>query len=480
MTALGAAGPALAEPTPPPPTIEITVAERVITTDGGNNNVPVDLFNVGIDVHGLVVDFGTAAAPVDPRIGLRLPAGCSASSCPIGYIEGGTSKTFMFAVQPTAELPQAGLSFDLVVHDASATWQESTTITVVRAGPGIDLETAPIPEIKLAAGESAALPIAVRNNGTEVAQGVAVALSGEPYLTFPNKYSNCVDAEDLRGIVCSFDLSLAPGTVFTISPSTPLTVVADKAAPGPADYQGSVRAFELKDGTKDAGRAAAQKAARQPGTELQLVPAVQTLAADRIEWADSTSFTVKVALNPADSVAIGGTFAGKVGDTRTVKIGFRNDGPATVLPRSKDWWHAAKVRTPSGLALTKVDKRCVPNGDGDPSWDLPGQISGHEYLCVASAPLAAGQSELFSFTGKIQDGQNADEGTITVLGGVQDPKLSNNAAKVEVKLTGDTSGGAGGGLPITGAPAGQLAATGLLLVLLGAFTLVLTRRRETA
>jgi hypothetical protein len=207
------------------------------------------------------------------------------------------------------------------------------------------------------------------------------------------------------------------------------------------------------------------------------------------EWDNATTFLVKVPKNPADSVAIGDNFEGKIGDTRTVKIGFRNDGPATVLPKSASWIHAAKVRIPSGLKLTKVDKLCVPNGDGEPSWNSPGQVSGHDYLCVAAKPLAPGERQLFSFTAKIEDGENEDEGTITVDGGAQDPKTTNNAAKVEVKLTtgggsgggsGNGSGGSGGGLAITGAPTGRIATAGMLLVLTGTLALVLTRRRRPA
>jgi hypothetical protein len=105
---------------------------------------------------------------------------------------------------------------------------------------------------------------------------------------------------------------------------------------------------------------------------------------------------------------------------------------------------------------------------------------------VATDPQTVGKKQLFSFTAKIQDGDNEDEGSITVDGGVQDTKKANNVAKIAVKLTttgtggGTGTGGSGGGLPITGAPTGQIAATGLLLVLAGVFALVLTRRRPTA
>jgi len=491
MSAIGAASPAHAEAELSQvelPQVQIFVPGPVVTTDGGSKTVPFEVINVGkTAATGLVVDFGSAASPIDPRIGFQPPTGCTPTGCTVRDLAPGASKSYTFTVRPTAELPELGASFALTVHDAGAEWQGSATVTVVRAGSGIDLETAKIPDIKLAAGKSAVLPISVRNNGNKATDGVAIALAAQPFVTFPNNYSNCVDVDILPGIVCVFDLTLAPGAVFTMSPATPLTVTADPAAPGPADYRSSMFAFGPGDETSDADLAAAMKAAKQTGTKLQLVPAAQSLAADQGElnvWDNSTSFFVKVPLNPADSAAIGDTFEGKIGDIATVKIGVRNKGPATVLGPSEDWKYSAEVRTPSGLALTKVDKRCFPNGDGDPSWDKPGQISGHEYVCVASEWLAAGKQDLFSFSGKIEDGENEDEGTIKVLGGVQDLNEANDIAKVNVKVTaassGSGSGGTGGGLPITGAPAGQIAGAGLLLVLTGALALLLTRRRQTA
>jgi hypothetical protein len=502
MTAIGAAGPAHAEPAAEAPaapaaeapaaeapdpgtTVEVHAPDRVVTTTGGSKSVLFGVVNTSREpLSGLVLSFGTAAAPLDPRIGLQPPTGCTATACAVGDLAPGVRKPYTFTVKPTAELPATGVSVALTVNNAAGELQGSTTVLVVPAGVGIDLETAPIPDIKLAAGGSAVLPISVRNNGSKATQGVAISLVAPKYVTFPNNYSNCVDVED-RGIVCSFDLKLEPGSVFTLKESTPLTVAADKVAPGPADYYSGLHAYGLEEDSDEATLSAARQAVKQRGgTKLELVPAVQGLAVDQSElndWDNTVPFWVKVALNQADSVAIGADFKGKVGDTKTIKVGIRNAGPAVVLDSTKTWKHTAKVRIPSGLKLTKVDKNCVPNADGEPNWDAPGRISGHDYICLGSAQLKVGAKELFSFTAKIEDGQNEDEGSITVDGGVQDPKSANNVAKIEVKLTSGNGGGggSGGGLPITGAPVAQVGVAGLLLVLLGAFTLVLTRRRPT-
>lgn len=490
MTAVGAASPAHAEPESTAvklPEVELLLPDRVVTTEGGSKSVPFEVVNVGTTAAtGLVVDFASAASPIDPRIGFRPPAGCTAAGCPVGDLAPGARKAFTFTVTPTKELPGVGASFSLTVHDAAAEWRESATVTVVRTPAGVDLEAARIPDIKLAAGKSAALPVSVRNNGNKPVEGIAIALAGPKYITFPNKYSNCVDVKELPGMVCAFNLTLDPGAVFSMAPSTPLTVAADAIAPGPADYDSGMYAFGLDGETDDPSLAAAARAAKnKAGNKLRLEPAPRSLAAVEDElndWDNSVSFVVKVALNPADSVAIGDNFEGKIGATRTVKIGFRNAGPATLLSRSDEWAHVALVRLPSGLGLTKVDNRCVPNHNGDPKWDKPGKVSGREYTCMAVERLAPGKQHLFSFTGKIQNGKNTVEGSIRVLGGRQDVNEANDYADVDVKVTaasasrGGTSG-SGGGLAITGAPTGQIAGAGLLLVFTGAMALVLTRRR---
>ena len=53
--------------------IEIDVAKQVITTPGGSNTVPFELYSPGITARDMIVDFGTAAVPVDPRILSLLP-----------------------------------------------------------------------------------------------------------------------------------------------------------------------------------------------------------------------------------------------------------------------------------------------------------------------------------------------------------------------------------------------------------------------
>jgi len=95
---------------------------------------------------------------------------------------------------------------------------------------------------------------------------------------------------------------------------------------------------------------------------------------------------------------------------------------------------------------------------------------------VAPRRLLKGEEVRFSFTVRIENGLNEEEGVITVNGGTDDPKTGNNTAKILVKVPGD--GGSGGGLPVTGAPAGLLAGGGALLLIGGVIAFVLARRRR--
>jgi len=477
LATVGVAAPAQADPEYQRPEIAVFVPDRVVTVDSRAKTVTFEIINVGdVAAADLTAYFGSDEFPIPASIGFTPPQGCTPTACTVGDLAPGARKSYRFTVEPTADLPELGASFGISVSDRGGEWSEVASVTVVRTESGVDLEVGQVDDISLAPGKSATVPVAVRNVGNATVDGIAIVLAGQPYITFPNEYSNCETVADLYGVICVFDQELGPDEVFTVSPTTPLKVKAAADAPGPQSYYLGLFAMGL--GESDPAAALAKKAAKAPKSQLKLVPARQGLAegvaaSELNEWDNVVSFFVKVSQNPADSVAIGDNFAGAIGDTRTIKVGIRNDGPAATL----DGTLSADVTIPSGLKLTKVDENCFPLADGEPLPDHEGEVSGHFYRCLPATNLDKGKQALFSFTAKIEDGENEDEGSITVDGGVQDPKTSNNVAKIEVKLTGGGSGG-GGGLPVTGAPAGLLAAGGALLLVVGAAAFVLARRRR--
>ncbi|MEU7904238.1 hypothetical protein [Actinoplanes sp. NPDC049118] len=476
LTALGAAAPAHAEPDPGvPQQVVISAPDRVVTTDGRVKSVPFEVVNRGrAAAEGLVVEYDGADSRIDPSVGFTAPAGCGAGSCAVGDLAPGADRSYRFTVDPTEDLPALGSSFVISVRDGAGRSLSSVTITVVGAVQGVDLEVAGIDDIKLAPGRSAPIPVAVRNNGNKAVASIAVGFAGYPYdVTFPVKYRNCARVPEIYGMVCLFEQAIAPGQVFTVDRSTPLTVEATIDALSPVSHE--LVMFALNGDELELGAAAvAKKAANSRSGELMKLAPPE---GDLNEWDDYTSFAVDIAGNNADLVAIGGTFAGEVGETRTIKVGFRNDGPAVTRPAEPEGYYlTAKVHTPSGTKLIDVDDNCVVNADGEPSWGQGGQVSGHDYVCVAPRRLVKGEEILFSFTAQIENGLNEEEGVLTVNGGADDPDTGNNTAKILVKVPGD--GGSGGGLPVTGAPAGLLAGGGALLLIGGVIAFVLARRRR--
>ncbi|MET8151367.1 hypothetical protein ACIBSW_25475 [Actinoplanes sp. NPDC049668] len=482
VTGLCATAPAHAAPDSGIASVVIVAPTRVVTTDGRAKSVLFDVFNNGdVGLEGLVVEYNGVDSKIDPSVGFAAPAGCDADSCELGDMAPSTRKRYHFTVDPTADLPALGSSFDISVRDGSGASRSSTTITVVRAAQGVDLEVADIDDVSLAPGKSAPIPLAVRNNGNKAVEGFVVAFPGDRYLSFPNSYRNCVDEQELAGVICFFEQALAPGDVLTFDESKPMNVKVAANAAGPADYLAGVFAFDV-DRPDSAVAAARKSAAKRSGDRLVLVPArsakaVTVYESDLNDWDNVTSFLVKVSANPADLVAIGGTFTGEIGDTRTIKVGVRNDGPADSVEPVPGGYLSTSVTIPSGLKLTKVDRNCVPSADGEPDWDQWGKISGHYYACVPRQGLAKGAEARFSFTAKIENGRNEDGGVLSVNGGAQDPKTANNTAFIDVSVTG-SGGGSGGGLPVTGAPAGLLAGGGALLLIGGVIAFVLARRRR--
>jgi hypothetical protein len=479
MTALGAAAPANAGSEVELPEVELLVPDRVVTVDGPAKSVKFEVANIGgVVAEDVVVSYRGDALTIDPSIGFTPPAGCTDRACTIGKLAPGARRSFTFTVRPTAELPDTGATFHLSLTRRGIGGDLRSPITVVRAEKGVDIEVGAIKDIKLAPGGSATIPVAVRNAGNQTAYGISVWFDEVAHLDFPIDWTNCRPFPDpYRGVICHFDQIMEPGDVLVASPSTPLRVKAAADAPGPARYHANVYARALEP-NEELPATGVREDAPDPKSPLRLVPMRQGRAyfEELNGWDNSTSFVVAVSKNPADAVALGADFTGAIGAVRTIRVGVRNDGPASTPGPEQERPLTAKVTIPSGLGLKKVDDNCVPLADGEPVWDQPGRVSGHYYLCVVPKSLHKGDKALFSFTAEIQNGENEDEGSITVDGGAQDPKTGNNVAKIAVQVAG--SAGSGGGLPVTGAPAALLGGGGALLLIAGAVAFILARRRR--
>ncbi|WP_306214162.1 LPXTG cell wall anchor domain-containing protein [Actinoplanes sp. RD1] len=470
LTGLATAGaglPAYADPDDDlGPEVELLLPEQVVAVDGKSKKVEVEVLNYGEDTaRDLIVRFGSSAIPAS--IGFVAPAGCDADGCRIDSIAPGKQKTLTFTVSPTAALPTFGANLDVVLEDGTHEWAQSAPVTVFTTKEGVDLELAPIDDYKLDPGATADVPIVFSNTGNKAPAGYGVVLVGDPFLSFPMKYSNCFTEDELEGIACVFDEPIQPDETVTLADKAPFRFKLAADTPGPSELFAGAYVVGLTEedlAELPAGVRSARKASALEVQPLDEDP--DDLPEDINDWDNVRTFTVSVSSNPADVAAIGGTFTGSVGDTRTVKVGVRNNGPAATGSILQGALLLVDVELPSGVKVTKADPDCFEDGDG-------------KYFCLIIDNLHKGDKAEFSFTGTIESA--GEPGSVKVDNGDLDPKKGNDTAVLDVKLT--TAGAGGGGedgegLPVTGAPAGMVAAGGAALLLAGGAAFYAARRRR--
>ncbi len=466
------------------PMVELVVPDRVVAIDGRSKTIDFDVENFGDETaSGLVLTFGNAARPMPASVGLTPPAGCTVAGCELGDLKAGQRKTLSVTFKPTTDLPTFGATFELGLRDATRTWEHGAELTVARTGSGVDLELAAIENLELDPGGSAGVPIAFTNSGNKAPAGYGLVLIGDPFIDFPMNYSNCFpideEAEEdsvySSGVACAFAEPIEPGETVTLAGKTPVKVHVAAEAPGPDDYFAGAYVVgltekdlaELPAGVKDAGAASALKV--KPVEARATIQGLDIDPTELNEWDNGRTFTVAVSRNPADVVALGGTFEGAAGDSRTVEIGLRNDGPAATRSPFQGWLQLAEITMPTGVEVTKVDPACVA-------------VEGRSYLCLQMESLRKGEKAVFSFTGTIESA--GKPGSIKVDNGDHDPRKGNDKAAIAVKLSTAGSGAGAGAddddpsLPVTGAPAGLIAAGGAVLLAGGVVSLAYARRRR--
>ncbi|MEV4344955.1 LPXTG cell wall anchor domain-containing protein [Actinoplanes sp. NPDC049596] len=470
----GLAAPAQAAPFDEEPFVDFYVPEQVTVIQGKAKTVQVELVNLG---QAPAKDVAVTFSDVDAGLGLTLPAGCDATSCKVD-LKPGKVTNLAITLKPTGG--------KLVSHFTVSAGGWDSEVTVLRSTGGVDLEVAPIADMKLNRGQAKDVPIVVRNAGSETVDSIGLALVSEPGVEALTKYRNCVtevEGEKIPGVLCFFPQEFAPDTTFTVPSATPVQLKLRTDAGGPYTYGAAVSAIGVKDSVADA-------LAAKTGPVLKLeakrtsavdIPDDSQVPDDLNEEDNVAFFGVEAGKSAADSAAIGGAFTGAIGDETTVKVGVRNLGPTSVVPLIEDWYAAVHVTVPTGLKLTNVDPACVP-GIGVPE-DFDGvdketNIDGRVYTCLPGELPKGGQS-LFTFTGTITE-EKVTAGSVTVDGGVQDGNAKNDKAALTLTLTGGGQGGGDdeGGLPVTGAPAGWVALGGALLLIAGGVAAYVFRRRH--
>lgn len=328
------------------------------------------------------------------------------------------------------------------------------TVEVSVADRGVDLAAFADNIGPVKPGRTAVLDFGVVNFGSKAVNGVTVKVTLPQYVSVPRnlQYTECTYSGNGREIVCRDDVVLGPGEGYSWHEDTPFEVYVSPDAPGPVSL-GSGTLTSAGDNEIDAEAARGTKAMRS------VVRKASRQSLDDADPGDnSDSFRVSTSENPADLAVTASKANGNVGDTVTVTVTVKNNGPADSSG------FAATLTAPDGTELIDAPKACTAK--------TPGKV----YVCQAGNFLDKGELAEQAFTFRITSAAVGSNGKVTVTGKIPDRKPKNNTTRISI----NDAGGSGGGLPVTGYQVSLVAGTGAALLLAGGALVLLARRRRTA
>ncbi|BCY08174.1 hypothetical protein [Actinoplanes sp. L3-i22] len=465
----GLALPAHAESALDFPIVFLDLTESITVVDGLSKTVTFEMRNVGGGAaENVVIGFDSVPA----SLGFVPPAGCSATTCKISKLAAGERRPFSFTVKPATTSTSLTSSFHVTVAVEGEEMDDVEVQVIRTTKPGVDLEIGALPDVKLGRGESAVLPVTVRNTGNATSGTLGLAVAGQDTLEADlGRYRNCEPDAEVGGVICVLDDSLAPGETAALSAATPAKIKVKADAPGPAQYYANAVVVGLTDKYV---AAFTKRNAGRTGDELKLQKMSSAASIKDDDVQDDLNpddnvalFTVTTPTAPADSKAVGGVFQGAVGERVTAQIGMRNLGPFATVGLSTQSLNYVRVKLPSGVKPVTSDQMCLP-GTSPTDVNFDG-FAGRDWACLVLDQVPKGGKQMFTFTVEIEDGAH-DGGYVQAYGGVQDTVHTNDKAD----LTVDT----GASLPITGPSTGLLAAGGAILLAAGLFLFRATRRRR--
>nr|WP_296073133.1 hypothetical protein [uncultured Actinoplanes sp.] len=399
----------------------------------------------------------------------------------IGYFQAGLTA-------PKTALGKTGKITATFTADGVA---KVTTSAQVNVAGGVDLAAGEGSEISVKVGADFDAKLQVRNNSDEVVHGAAIIFNTDYAFSSPKQFSNCWYGGGSVN-ACSFDQELQPGSTYEVS--VPYRLRADTAAPGSEygqfewltgdDYQDLLTFLHDNgyDGPGDEG-----KGAKLGLTSLSAARAVkQTDVNPENNWQDLR--VNALGKQGTDFVALGATAKGAKGDTVTLPVGTRNNGPATV-DRNRAGESAATVivTIPAKTKVVTVPEDCVKADDGS----LTTNRKAVQYACFSSPLFPAKTTVLWKFGVKLTDDVTNAKGLVEVNPPCEcdrfagDINKKNDTAKIVINPVAggspdEGSGGQGGGsLPITGPQTALFGGAGAVLVAGGVLGFFLARRRRT-
>ncbi|MFE2416110.1 hypothetical protein [Streptomyces hokutonensis] len=487
-------------------TLVLDAQENYYLPAGGEGpNLGLGITASGGDAHdvSVAVDASSLAGKATMVVtGDCVSTGTLKVRCDVGPLSGKESID-PFLLKPTA----AAKAGDTGAITYTATASDAATVTgktdVLVGGP--KLAARPYPALKgIAPGAVFERTPAFANTGTAPTdKGVILLVQDSEGVSLAHDHSNChySDRPDV-GAWCRFDTPVAPGAAYetdvplryTASPDTMygynsyVVWPVGGTAPGsfdPSDFPGT--------GT---------------GTPLGLKPVASG------SGFTGSGYGTFATTQHADFQALGDTVEGKVGETVSITLGVRNNGPGWMNFRWMDADNSGTfvVTPPAGTTITGAPS---PGEQGDPGplWNCtPRKAGAKSYTCdIASTDFKPGASVTQEFTVRIDKVVPGATGSVRAVGNPEYPNrdddTANDTAAIAVKATGSatsspspsasaspsatataspsgsgagTSGGTttGGGLAATGADGVLLRAGSAALLVAGGALVFLTARRS--
>jgi hypothetical protein len=317
---------------------------------------------VSVDMDGLA---GVATA--------EFPADCTASgtvqTCPVS----GDYHALSIVLHPApgALAGAAGtLSYVASADNFSGGWRQTTTVSLA---DGVDMAVS-APHIDSGAakpGDQFALPVTFRNLGNQTAHGYQIQLRIDPGLKL-DQHPGCAYTETTPWptVTCTFSDSLAPGATVNVD-DLHVTI-------GPDAY-----GFE--------------------GIELWVTGLSETGAVlPNLDEFDNLGWSYRDVANTDDVAALGATKTGRPGQVVTVRIGVKNNGPASLNALRSGGEPVLRyfVTIPAGITATQIPSTCdgLVNHPAEGWYERVGPQPGlANYSCRTGSYLAAGDTSTVDF-----------------------------------------------------------------------------------
>jgi hypothetical protein len=408
-----------------------------LPTEGEGPNLNLGITASGGDAHdvSVAVDASSLAGKATMEVtGDCVSTGTLKVRCDVGPLSGGESIDPFF-LKPTA----AAKAGDTGAITYTATASDAATVTgktdVLVGGP--KLVARPYPALKgIAPGAVFERTPAFADTGAAPAdKGVMLWVQDSDGVSLARDHSNChySDQSDI-GAWCRFDTPVAPGAAYETD--APLRYTASKDT---MYGYNTYLAWPVGGSAPDSF-----DPSDFPDTGTGAPLGLKSVASG--SGFTGSGYGTFATTQHADYQALGDTVEGKVGETVSITLGVRNNGPGRMGFRWMDADNSGTfvVTPPAGTTITGAP---APGEQGDPGplWNCtPGKTGAKSYTCdIASTDFGPGDSVTQEFTVRIDKVVPGATGSVRAVENPEYPNrdddTANDTAAIAVNATGSAT-----------------------------------------